>query len=494
MMAPVSSTLRDLSSQFPQVAIHNSSLQVAVGSTRPLGGAYRGGAGTSGTSPAAVGGVSVVQAPTVAVFDMNGGAKKKVLLLPVLLDDLEQEQQQGGGGAASQPVQSPRDSSGYRSRGVGGGGAAGRHVGPFGSTNSLQSNTSSVSNADSGSGPGLAAAAAAHSSLMAENHRGLVPLWSTAEGVPGGGSAAAAAQGRSSGSMWGGVLGGSSSSSLSTSTAAYDTPGGSRSSSCARLGELPRGGLASNTMTRAEAAMVEGWFGGGSSAGSPGEGSLAAAAAAAPSAAAAAALQSPPDARVSGSSDGAPGGGSAWGGGGSGDREGVGVDASSSAALQCGVLYPDPATASSPVLCASEVSGGVAAVACSPGGDAVAAFVLPCHCVVVWRLGSSWTQRLAHLGSSKPMSQMPHAYIRLPAAGLLVDAVFKYSTAADTAHQHHHHHQQQSHRHHHHHHGHHREGEGGGGEVLQWQVKWATDSHIDLLYQGCLCGSVEVQL
>jgi hypothetical protein len=157
-----------------------------------------------------------------------------------------------------------------------------------------------------------------------------------------------------------------------------------------------------------------------------------------------------------------------------------------SQSMQCGVIYPDAAAASSPVLCASEVAGGVAAVAFSPGGDALAAFVLGCHCLVVWRLGASWTQKLAHLGSSRPMSQMPHAYIRLPAAALLVDAIFKDSAA-----------EQQQQRHHHHHHHARQSEEGGGGssgEALQWQLRWHTDSHIDLLYQGCLCGSVEVHL
>jgi hypothetical protein len=90
------------------------------------------------------------------------------------------------------------------------------------------------------------------------------------------------------------------------------------------------------------------------------------------------------------------------------------------------------------------------------------------------------------------MSQMPHAYIRLPAAALLVDAVFKDSTAKQQQ-------QQQQRRRHHHHHARQSE-EGGSGssssssEVLQWQLRWQTDSHIVLLYQGCLCGSVEVHL
>jgi hypothetical protein len=89
------------------------------------------------------------------------------------------------------------------------------------------------------------------------------------------------------------------------------------------------------------------------------------------------------------------------------------------------------------------------------------------------------------------MNQMPHAYIRLPQAALLVHAVFEDGAAGRK--------QQHSHRQHHHHHHHHgqRGSEGGEGacvEVLQWQLKWQTDSHIDLLYQGCLCGSVEVHL
>jgi hypothetical protein len=87
------------------------------------------------------------------------------------------------------------------------------------------------------------------------------------------------------------------------------------------------------------------------------------------------------------------------------------------------------------------------------------------------------------------MSQMPHAYIRLPQAALLVNAVFKDGAAGHKQQQ-----QQHNHRHHHHHHHAQRESEDGCGEVLQWQLKWQTDSHIDLLYQGCLCGSVEVHL
>lgn len=435
LLQPVLGVLRELSAHFPQVDCHNSSLQVAVGSTRALAGAYPGGSG--GAVGGGGGGPECVQAPTVAVFDMQGGTNKKVLLLPVLLDSdpVEQQQQpqhEGAHGVSHSQAAGP--------------GHTGRQVGPFGSTNSLHSNASSASAVDAGGGgmppvplvPGAAA---------------LPGLWSAAEGAGAGGA------GRNSGGYGGGgggVLGGSSSSLSSSIT--YDTPRDSRSSSYGRLGELQRGALAStSTMTRAEAAMVEGWFGG--STGS--------------------------------SADGAAAGGQPAGHRTQHSQQHQ--QSSSSSSMQCGVIYPDAAAASSPVLCASEVSGGVAAVAFSPAGDAVAAFVLECHCLVVWRLGASWTQRLAHLGSSRPISQMPHAYIRLPAAALLVNAVFADSKAQQQDEEH------QGHKHHHHHH-HRRSASGGGGEgcgsaeLLQWQLRWQTDSHIDLLYQGVMCGSIEVHL
>jgi hypothetical protein len=150
----------------------------------------------------------------------------------------------------------------------------------------------------------------------------------------------------------------------------------------------------------------------------------------------------------------------------------------SSSPAQLGVWYTDASSASSAVLVADDVSGGVAAVAFSPAGDAVAAFVLGCHCLVVWRLQASWSQKLAALGSSRPLSQLPHAYISIPAAAALVSAVFARPGATPPA----------------------ASSSSssvigaGGSEVLQWQLRWQMSSHIDLLYQGCLCGSVEVRL
>jgi hypothetical protein len=60
------------------------------------------------------------------------------------------------------------------------------------------------------------------------------------------------------------------------------------------------------------------------------------------------------------------------------------------------------------------VSYGVAATAISPSGEAIAALLLPCCCVVVWKLGSSWGQRLAGLGQRKAASQLPHCYAAVP--------------------------------------------------------------------------------
>lgn len=464
LLQPVSGVIRDLSAHFSQVACHSTSLQVAVGSTRALAGPHSGAAAAAGGGGGGGGGavVSCIQAPTVAVFDMNGGTKKKVLLLPVLMDDDSDNQQQQGSGGAAEAQHAPSGPAGHTH-------PSSKHVGPFGSTGSLQSTTSSAS----------AAADTAGGGTLPHMSGALPGLWSAAEGMPGAGAAAAAGSApRPSG--LGGVLGGSSSSSLSSSTAYTDTPGDSRRASFAGLGELQRRALANNTMTRAEAAMVEGWFGGSTGAGAASGG--ASGGAAGPSA-----VLHP-----------APGGSGELGSGAAGAGWG-GVPRPRASSMQCGVIYPDAASASSPVLCASEVAGGVAAVAFSPGGDAVAAFVLGCHCLVVWRLGASWTQKLAHLGSSRPMSQMPHAYIRLPQAALLVHAVFKDAAAATGSHQQKQQQQQPSHRHHHHHHQHGQrdseDGEGvASGEVLQWQLKWQTDSHIDLLYDGCLCGSVEVHM
>lgn len=458
LLQPAMGVVRDLASHFPQVDCHSSSLQVAVGSTRGLA------PGLGSAAGGAAGGV--VQAPTVAVFDMNGGTKKRVLLLPVLMDDQNTEQQfppphqQQGGDAGGQGQQhAPAGPAGSTRHMVTAG-----HVGPFGSTNSLHSTASTTSNADNTTARGQQGLGAG--GMMS----GALPgLWSSAEGVA---VPAGAAAGRQSGHTghsggWGGVLGGSSSS-LSSSTA-FDTPGESRSSSFGRLAELQRASLGGNTMTRAEAAMLEGWFGG--SPGGSDDGALS-------SSAAGGAPSRLPEGQQAVGREGIAAAAAAGSGG-----YGVGGVPCGRApsSLQCGVIYPDASMAASPVLCASEVSGGVAAVAFSPGGDAVAAFVLESYCLVVWRLGGSWTQRLAHLGSSRPMSQLPHAYIRLPTAALLVNAVFKDDAAGQQQ-------QQRHHRHHHHH------GESEGGELLQWQLKWQTHSHIDLLYHGCLCGSVEVHL
>lgn len=81
-MQPIMSLVRELTAKFPQVACHGASLQLAVGSPRILGAqADLGQDATAHSKP------QVLQAPAVAVFDMNGGTKRKVLLVPVLVDN-----------------------------------------------------------------------------------------------------------------------------------------------------------------------------------------------------------------------------------------------------------------------------------------------------------------------------------------------------------------------------------------------------------------------
>eukprot|EP00775_Hariotina_reticulata_P013937 gene13937-14055_t len=129
MTQPVAAVLRELTAAFPQVSCHNSTLQLAVGSTRSLGAPFKSNSsagsiastdsgvdllwlaadgaavglvhGTSSGSdgsyraagiPAGAAVIGeVLQAAAVAVFDMNGGTKKKVLLLPVLMPIARQE-------------------------------------------------------------------------------------------------------------------------------------------------------------------------------------------------------------------------------------------------------------------------------------------------------------------------------------------------------------------------------------------------------------------
>jgi hypothetical protein len=400
MLQPVMSVVKELAGHFHQVDCHGTSLQLAVGSTRPLVGQYSG----SNEGPAGSGGgaaPSMVLAPTVAVFDMNGGTSKKVLLLPVLPHAAV-----AAPGAGGQQEERPLAA-----------GAAAAHrrhqVGPFGSTSSLASATSSAS---STAAPAVA--------LTSDLPSGMPSLWAAAEG-----SAAEAAGGGHSGLVGGS---GSSSSLASTVTAGDEAAGGSRRGSRTQLAEqLQRGQLSSNTMTRAEAAMVEHWFG-----------------------------------RRADDTAGAAGGS---------DAARARAQHDSTNPLQWGVWYPDAGAASRAVLTADDVSGGVAAVAFSPAGDAVAAFVLGSHCLVVWRLQASWTQKLANLGTSKPLSQLPHAYIRIPSAASLANAMLsKQGGGADS-----------------------RTPSSPGGsssEVMQWQLKWQASGHIDLLFKGSQCGSVEVRL
>lgn len=100
----------------------------------------------------------------------------------------------------------------------------------------------------------------------------------------------------------------------------------------------------------------------------------------------------------------------------------------------------------------------------NPGGDAVAVFLEGCYCLVVWKLQSSWTQKLTSLGSSRPSSHLPHAYLPVPLQpAVLIEqqgAAQGWATTAE--------------------------------HLCSWQLKWRAPGLIDLLWRGQLWATVEV--
>jgi hypothetical protein len=171
-----------------------------------------------------------------------------------------------------------------------------------------------------------------------------------------------------------------------TAAAAGGGGGGGAEAAGAEEGDGP--GLAprlrhQSTMKRAEAAMLENWFGlkPPGSAGDPLPRDLSAPGAGGPSPAAAAAPV---------------------------------AAAPALAGLQA-AYYPSAAAADAPVLSAADLRGGVAALSFSPSGSALGALLATAGCVVVWRLQASWTQRLSHLGSRAPFCQLPFCYLPVPA-------------------------------------------------------------------------------
>jgi hypothetical protein len=149
----------------------------------------------------------------------------------------------------------------------------------------------------------------------------------------------------------------------------------------------------------------------------------------------------------------------------------------------CGSHYPSPTGTHLPLLSAEDAASGVAAVAFNPTGDAVVAFVESCCCLVVWKIAASWTQKLTSIGSNKPSSHQPHAYIAVPTAATLRQLAAAAGSgrgqgASHTQHHHHHTSQQQQ----------------GGGEMSRWQLRWQAERLIDLLHQGKHCATLEVAL
>lgn len=484
MMQPVSRLVKELTSSYPQVSCHSGSLQLAVGSARPLGLKHKDAQGSpSALSGSNAGGVSntggimhhcvyagsdgglmvpgeVVNAAAVAIFDMNGGSKRKVLLLPVLL-----------------PLQ--RQAHG----------------------NSEVDSTASLASIDtSGISPASAVQQQQQQQVPTMLPGGIASLWSTAEGVQPGVSSAQQQESwggsssslRSSGGGGGGadVAGTTrtSSNELSSEPIQVDTGGAGclpihsagTTNHPANLQIAPSGlrsMLAGNTMTRAEAAMVQHWFGGQQKH-------------------TAAALTAQPDIPITCN----------------------GTSSVQSSALPNSMstlwgiwlcherrssYYPSAAAAGQPLMAADDVASGVAAVAFNPVGDAVAAFIESCQCLVVWKLQSSWTQKLSSLGSSKPSTHDPCAYIPLPPAAVLQQVHLSAGStqtgvsqhSADSGHcssqprnlQHGQHCQQQqvnddvsSHV--------------MFGDWCSWQLTWMMPGLIDLMYQGRVCASVEVHL
>ena len=214
-------------------------------------------------------------------------------------------------------------------------------------------------------------------------------------------------------------------------------------------GQLLRQSLGSNTMTRAEAALYARWFGGDGTE----------------------ALVAPEDGfrstLDSSSSRDVRGSGGVAGAGGSNRNS----SRSTPLGVGAGLLHQgrspyhpsSAATAGEAVLIDEDVAEGVAAVAFNPAGDAVAAFVLPGHCVVVWRLQSSWTQKLVKLRSLGAAAQLPWGYMAVPP---VVHAVVGEMDGGDG------------------------QGQGGGGKG--WQLQWQSESHVDVYWGDQCCASIEV--
>jgi hypothetical protein len=121
------------------------------------------------------------------------------------------------------------------------------------------------------------------------------------------------------------------------------------------------------------------------------------------------------------------------------------------------------AAAGEAVLVDDDVAEGVAAVAFNPAGDAVAAFLVPGHCVVVWKLQSSWTQKLVKLRSLGPAAQLPWGYVAVPP---VVHAVLGEVEAGA--------------------------GQGQTAGRKGWQLQWQSESHVDVLWGDQCCASIEV--
>jgi hypothetical protein len=126
--------------------------------------------------------------------------------------------------------------------------------------------------------------------------------------------------------------------------------------------------------------------------------------------------------------------------------------------------YTSAATWGQPWVTCQDVLRGVAAVTFNPGGDAVAVFLEGCYCLVIWKLQSSWTQKLTSLGSSRPSSHLPHAYLPVPLQpAVLIEQQGAAQGWAATAEQ-----------------------------LCSWQLKWTAPGLIDLLWRGQLWATVEV--
>jgi hypothetical protein len=209
---------------------------------------------------------------------------------------------------------------------------------------------------------------------------------------------------------------------------------------------LGAGITGSTTLTRAEAAMFDNWFGHQSSAGT---------------AAAAGSAGAPSD------------------GAGQHNNSGVveaGVAASHAGramadALAAGApVYPVASAADTCVLAAPGVLGSwVAAAGMSPSGDCVAVLLPAAGCLVVWRLAGAWGHRAGHYGRGGPLAQLPYCYLPVEAgAGLPVDPGLPSQGKQDPAAA---------------------EAGGGGGSGngsadLSWGLHWGEEGSLQLLQHG----------